>query len=154
MQETPVTILVVEDNQAHSTLIERNLRRSGIENVIVKLENGKQAIDYIYAQGDFLAKKPPCSLLMLLDLNMPVMGGIEVLKKLKNDNITKMIPIVVLTTTDSQEEIKQCYELGCNLYITKPIDPRELANVLSNVGMLIQVISYPSLSQDCINNQQ
>ena len=140
----PVTILIVEDEPAHAALIERNLKRSGILNNIVKLENGKQATDFIFGKGDYADNPHAGSLLVLLDINMPVKGGGEVLKELKRNDKTKDIPVVMLTTTDDQEEIDACYELGCNAYVVKPVEHAKFTEAIKNIGLFLSILSTPT----------
>lgn len=140
----PVSILIVEDEPAHATLIERNLKRSGITNNIVKLENGKLATDYIFCQGDYAGNVHDTPLLVLLDINMPVKNGVEVLKELKRDPKTKDIPIVMLTTTGDQMEIDACYEHGCNAYVVKPVGHVEFTEAIKSLGLFLSVMAPPT----------
>ena len=118
----PVTIAMVEDDEGHARLVERNLRRAGVRNEIVLLADGASAINFLFgSDGSGLVNKGR-PLLVLLDLNLPDMSGIDILKRLKENEHLRALPVVVLTTTDDRTEIKRCYDLGCNVYITKPID--------------------------------
>ena len=120
MQE--VAILLVEDDPGHARLIEKNLRRSNIRNDVVRVGDGQQALDYLFGEGEYVGKEHPSPLLVLLDLAMPVLDGYQVLERMKADERTKRIPVVILTTTDDAREVSRCYELGCNVYVTKPVD--------------------------------
>jgi len=143
---TPVTIIMIEDDEGHARLIERNIRRSGVHNEIVPFTNGTDAVRYLFASdGTGLAHKGR-ALLILLDLNLPDMSGIEILRRIKDDKSLKAAPVVVLTTTDDSDEIKRCYELGCNVYITKPVNYESFANAIRQLGLFFSVIQVPPAS--------
>jgi len=134
---------MVEDDEGHARLIERNIRRSGVNNEIVPFTNGTDAIRFLFgADGDGLAHKGE-ALLILLDLNLPDMTGIDILKRVKQNPYLKTAPVVVLTTTDDAVEIKRCYELGCNVYITKPVNYENFANAIRQLGLFFSVIQVP-----------
>ncbi|MBF0183919.1 MAG: response regulator [Magnetococcales bacterium] len=139
----PVTILMVEDDDGHATLIERNLRRGGINNPIIRLKNGREALDFLYARGQYAGASFPVHLLMLLDLNMPEMDGYQVIQVMKEDERLRVIPVVVLTTTDDPVEVQRCYDLGCNNFVTKPVNSLELAKTIQNMGLFIHIMSFP-----------
>ena len=137
-----IKIVMVEDDPGHARLIEKNLRRSGIANEIVAIANGQGIFDYfdqIYGEQRELEQ-----LLILLDLNLPVLDGYQVLARLKSDERTKKIPVIVLTTTDVPHEVKKCYELGCNLFISKPIQYDQFCNTIHNLGLLLSITKIPS----------
>ena len=138
-----VTILLVEDDPGHARLIEKNLRRSNINNEIVMLTDGQQAVDYLFAQGQYGGRKRPSPLLVLLDLNMPVLDGYQVLERMKASEETKRIPVVILTTTDDAREVERCYNLGCNVYITKPVDYEQFAEAIRKIGLFLSVVTIP-----------
>ena len=139
-----VTILLVEDDAGHARLIEKNLRRSGIINAIVTVGDGRQAFDYVFAEGEYAATAPPQSLLVLLDLNLPVVDGYQVLERMKADERTKSIPVVILTTTDDTREVSRCYELGCNVYVTKPVDYEQFSEAIRELGLFLSVVTVPN----------
>lgn len=141
-----VTIVIVEDDPGHTTLIKKNLRRGGLENPIITFENGQQALDYLNGRGDSSGHPPitPC-VLLLLDLNMPVMNGVELLRIIKQDNRLREIPVIILTSTDDQHEIDECYSLGCNLYVPKPVEFGRFSDAVRNLGMMIGLIAPPSI---------
>jgi len=140
---TPVTIIMIEDDEGHARLIERNIRRSGVNNAILPFTNGTDALRYLFGgDGSGLAHKGE-ALLVLLDLNLPDMTGIEILRRVKESRHLKATPVVVLTTTDDSVEIKRCYELGCNVYITKPVNYESFANAIRQLGLFFSVIQVP-----------
>ena len=139
----PVTIIMIEDDEGHARLIERNIRRSGVNNEIVPFTNGTDAVNYLFGQDSAGAQRDGKALLILLDLNLPDMTGIDILRRVKEDNDLKCAPVVVLTTTDDSHEIKRCYELGCNVYITKPVNYESFANAIRQLGLFFSVIQVP-----------
>lgn len=143
-EQQPVQILLVEDDPGHALLIEKNLRRAGIANSIVTLDNGRKAVDFLLKEGAYSNDSHEQPLLVLLDLNMPVMDGYQVLKVIKNDERTRRIPVAVLTTTDSGHEVARCYELGCNVYITKPVEYDQFSEAIRNLGLFLSIVKLPS----------
>jgi DNA-binding response OmpR family regulator len=140
---TPVTIVMIEDDEGHARLIERNIRRSGVNNEIMPFSDGTSAVNYLLGKdGSGLAHKGH-ALLILLDLNLPDMSGIEILRQVKENKYLKSTPVVVLTTTDDSQEIKRCYELGCNVYITKPVNYESFAHAIRQLGLFFSVIQVP-----------
>ena len=134
----PVKIVMIEDDEGHARLIERNIRRSGVNN-----ENGTDAIKYLFGSDGSASVHKDQALLILLDLNLPDMTGIDILKRIKETSHIKSTPVVVLTTTDDEQEIKRCYELGCNVYITKPVNYENFANAIRQLGLFFSVIKVP-----------
>ena len=140
---TPVTIVMIEDDQGHARLIERNIRRSGVNNEIMPFTDGTSAINYLFGKDGSGIQHKGHALLILLDLNLPDMTGIEILRQVKENRYLKSTPVVVLTTTDDSHEIKRCYELGCNVYITKPVNYESFANAIRQLGLFFSVIQVP-----------
>jgi len=141
--ESTFTILIVDDDEGHIELVRRNLSRIALGNPIEALHDGAQALDYIFRRGDF-ADRTGESLLILLDINMPgSVDGVEVLRQIKADHQTCKIPVIMLSTTDDPREIALCYELGCSVYITKPVDPLQFIEAIKRLGLFLQVISLP-----------
>jgi CheY-like chemotaxis protein len=135
-----VAILLVEDDAGHARLIEKNLRRSKLCNEIHTVRDGQEALDYIYGDGK-LSKLS--ALLVLLDLKLPKVDGYEVLERMKADDRTKHVPVIILTTTDDAREVARCYELGCNVYITKPVDYEQFAEAVRSLGLFLSVVTIP-----------
>ncbi len=136
-----VTIVMIEDDEGHARLIEKNIRRAGILNDIRHFTDGTAALDYLYNHQDGPALNGPA--LILLDLNLPDMTGIDILEKLKSNPHTKRSPVVVLTTTDDSREIQRCYDLGANVYITKPVNYDSFANAIRQLGLFFSVMQVP-----------
>jgi CheY-like chemotaxis protein len=136
-------ILLVEDDSGHARLIEKNLRRSNVTNDFVILGDGRQALDYLFGEGEYVDQKRSPPMLVLLDLNLPVLDGYQVLKRMKEDERTRRIPVVILTTTDDVREVTRCYELGCNVYITKPVDYEQFSEAIRTLGLFLAVVTVP-----------
>jgi len=139
-----VTILIVDDDEGHQELVRRNLVRSGITNPVASVGNGRDALDYVFHRGAHERRLGNGELLILLDINMPGLDGVEVLRQVKADPEAKKIPIIMLTTTDDPREVNRCYELGCSVYITKPVDPSAFIEAVRRLGLLISVVSMPT----------
>ena len=138
-----VSILIVEDDAGHARLIEKNLRRAKISNGITRVENGREALDFLFSEGAFEGRERPSPLLVLLDLNMPVLDGYQVLERMKADPRTQKIPVIVLTTTDDAREVTRCYELGCSVYITKPVEYESFCDSIQQLGLFMSIVTVP-----------
>ena len=136
----PVSIVMIEDDEGHATLIERNIRRAGVNNPIMPFTNGTSALEFLFGQDGTGATHAGRSLLILLDLNLPDMTGVDILTKIKCNEHLKRVPVVVLTTTDDQREIQRCYDLGANVYITKPVDYVGFAAAIRSLGLFFAVM--------------
>ncbi len=142
-EQTPVTIVMIEDDDGHARLIEKNIRRAGVNNEIKPFTTGTEALAYLLG-GDGSSKGHKGeALLILLDLNLPDMSGIDLLQKIKQSAGLHMAPVVVLTTTDDKREIQRCYDLGCNVYITKPVDYEHFAQAIRQIGLFFTVMQVP-----------
>jgi DNA-binding response OmpR family regulator len=140
MGDTAVSIIMIEDDQGHSRLIEKNIRRAGVNNELIGFSDGASALSYLLGadgSGDVSARR---QLLILLDLNLPDMSGIDILARIKGNTHLKRSPVVILTTTDDSREIQRCYDLGANVYITKPVDYDGFANAIRQLGLFFSVI--------------
>jgi CheY-like chemotaxis protein len=169
----PVTILVVDDDEGHCELIRRNLRRGGVANSVVVMHRGDAALDYLHGgsgrsggtrtnghgdaderdrqeSGEERAQAPD-RLLVLLDLNMPGgLNGLEVLRQIKSKPATRKVPVIVLTTTDDPREISRCYDLGCNVFITKPVDAQSFMDAITRLGLFVSIINLPPYQSDIV----
>jgi CheY-like chemotaxis protein len=140
----PVTIVMIEDDEGHARLIEKNIRRAGISNDIKHFTDGTSALAHLYEAPDGPALNGPA--LILLDLNLPDMSGTDILQKIKADgNPLRRTPVIVLTTTDDKVEIQRCYDLGANVYITKPVDYENFATAIRQLGLFLAVIQVPDI---------
>ncbi|MBP1179547.1 CheY-like chemotaxis protein [Methylobacterium sp. PvR107] len=139
----PVSIVMIEDDEGHARLIERNIRRAGVNNEIVPFQNGTSALEYLFGPDGSGLASARRHLLILLDLNLPDMTGLDILEKVKANPHTRRSPVVVLTTTDDSQEIQRCYDLGANVYITKPVNYDGFANAIRQLGLFFSVMEVP-----------
>lgn len=139
-----VTIVMIEDDEGHARLIERNIRRAGVTNEIMPFANGTDALNYLMGTDGTGASNARRALLVLLDLNLPDMSGVDILANLKSNNHLKRFPVVILTTTDDEREIQRCYDLGANVYITKPVNYEGFANAIRQLGLFVSVMQVPT----------
>lgn len=139
-----VTIVMIEDDEGHALLIERNIRRAGVTNNILPFKNGTEAVRFLFGPDGSGSVNSGRALLILLDLNLPDMSGVDILKRVKENEHLKLTPVVVLTTTDDEREIKRCYDLGANVYITKPVNYESFANAIRQLGLFFSVIQVPA----------
>ena len=137
----PVHIVMIEDDEGHARLIEKNIRRAGISNDLTHFLDGNSALEYLFNAPDGPALNGPA--LVLLDLNLPDMSGTDILAKIKGHEKLHRVPVVVLTTTDDKVEIQRCYDLGCNVYITKPVNYESFADAIRQLGLFLSVMQVP-----------
>lgn len=138
-----VNIILVEDDDGHATLIEKNLRRAGLANNYSRLKDGQEALDYFAGPGACDPNSTTPSCLVLLDIKMPRVDGVEVLRRMKADPRTATIPVIMLTTTDDPREVERCYQLGCNVYVTKPVEYESFLEAVKRLGLFLQVVKLP-----------
>ena len=141
-------ILLSEDDEGHAKLITSNIKRIGIKHEIVVFRNGQETLDFFYQKGVGPHREKGVSYVLLLDLNMPLVNGFEVLKQLKQDSKLKNIPVVVLSVSDDPEQIHRCYDIGCSKYVIKPVDHISFSNAIRNLGRYIHRDVMPQLGYD------
>lgn len=136
MNYNDVEILFIDDNLDDATLTLRALKKGGVINTVFHVKDGAEALDFMYCKGNFsnrnMERQPK---LILLDLKMPKVSGIEVLERLKSDGIHKTVPVVVLTSSKEDPDVKKCYELGANSYIVKPVESVSFFNTIKDLGL-------------------
>jgi len=138
-----VAIVMIEDDEGHARLIEKNIRRAGINNDIRHFVDGTSALAHLFDDPDGPRHNGPA--MVLLDLNLPDMSGTAILEKIKTDEVLHRTPVVVLTTTDDKVEIQRCYDLGCNVYITKPVNYESFSEAIRQLGLFLAVIQVPEI---------
>ncbi len=144
----PVTILFAEDDDGHAMLVERNLKRAGVINGIVRVLDGQEALDFVRCEGQFNTRVPNGPIVILLDINMPRVDGVEALRQIKSDPKTAHIPVIMLTTTDDPREVERCYRAGCNVYITKPVEYESFVEAIRRLGLFLQVVKQPFIPNE------
>lgn len=137
-------ILVAEDDDGHAELLRAGLQDSGVCNPIIRFKNGLETWDFLNGTAEKENRDLEKTYLLLLDINMPIMDGVELLQKVKSDNDLKEIPVIILSTTDDPREMETCYNYGCNMYITKPIQFDKFAQVLNRMGLCLQIVKVVS----------
>jgi CheY-like chemotaxis protein len=142
-----VVILIADDDAGHTRLIEKNLSRAGLHNPTQRFENGQQVLDFFFSNGSGARRKPDTSYLLLLDIRMPKVDGVEVLRQMKQDGELRKIPVIMLTTTDDPREVGRCHGLGCNTYIVKPVDYDKFGEAIKNLGLFISLVEVPEINQ-------
>jgi CheY-like chemotaxis protein len=138
------TILLVEDNPSDIGLTKRALERNHIANELVVAEDGQEALDYLFGTGAHAGRhvsQPPS--LVLLDLKLPGVGGLEVLRRIRGDERTRRLPVVILTSSQEEQDIAAGYDLGVNSYIRKPVDFAQFAMAIQQVGLYWLVLNQP-----------
>ncbi len=136
MENTEVEVLLVEDNPSDAELTMRALKKNNMANKIYHVKDGAEALDFLFAQGNYSSRKiENAPKVILLDLKMPKINGIEVLRVLKADVRTKKIPVVVLTSSKEDPDIKECYSLGVNSYVVKPVNFDDFLKAVSDLGL-------------------
>jgi two-component system response regulator len=138
-------ILLVEDNADDRDLTLRALEKNNIANKVVIAPDGQQALDYMYCEGAHAGRDPRAvPSVILLDLNLPKIDGLEVLRRLRAKDRTKLVPVVILTTSDEQKDIIQGYKLGCNSYVRKPIDFGQFREAVRQLGLYWLSLNVPA----------
>ena len=139
-----VDIVLIEDNPADAELTMHALRRNKVANRVQLLHDGEEALEYLFREGQFAARPasaPPK--LILLDLKLPKLDGLDVLRRLKSDERTRKIPVVILTCSNEEVDMVKSYELGVNSYIRKPVEFREFLEMVKEVGLYWLVVNQP-----------
>lgn len=143
MTTQPVTILLAEDDDGHAQLVQRNLERAGLLNGFLRVRDGQELLDCLNSRGDSHQQTLGEALVVLLDINMPRIDGVEALRQIKANPQTHRTPVIMLTTTDDPREIDRCYELGCNVYITKPVEYEGFIDAIRRLGLFLQIVQRP-----------
>lgn len=132
----PRTILLVEDNSQDEMLILRSLRKANLANRIDVVRDGQQALDYLFCQGEFAGRSPEeLPAVVLLDIGLPRLSGLEVLERLRADARTRLLPVVILTSSDEEMDRLRSYEDGANSFVRKPVDFAEFAETVARLGV-------------------
>ncbi len=140
--EQQIDILLIEDNPEEAELAIRSLKKSNLANSLVHIDDGAEALDYIFSRGKYTGNTTQSRpKLILLDLNLPKVGGLEILKQVKSDERTKMIPIVVLTSSQEQRDVIESYKLGVNSYIVKPVNFASFSQAIADLKMYWLVLN-------------
>lgn len=144
MQSSDVEILLVEDNPADAELAMHALRKRNLVNQLLWLKDGEEAMNYLFAEGPYAGRNiENHPKVMLLDLKLPKVGGIEILERIRAHESTRAMPVVVLTSSREDPDIKRCYALHCNSYVVKPVDFEKFSDAVAQLGLYWMVINQP-----------
>lgn len=141
----PVVIVMIEDDEGHARLIEKNIRRAGVTNEMVPFTTGLKALSYLLGPDASGKVHEGKHLLILLDLNLPDMTGIDILARLRESGHLRRVMVIVLTTTDDPVEIHRCYDLGANVYVAKPMQYDKFVNAIQQLGLFLSVVTVPEV---------
>lgn len=146
MKQAP-TILIVDDDEGHAILVRQNLEAAGLDNRIEHFRDGQAVLDFFFDRTGAPRHQSGDVYLVLLDIRMPKVDGIEVLRRLKADAELKKIPVIMLTTTDDQREVERCHRLGCSVYIQKPVDYDKFAEAIRRLGLFVTLLLVPPVTE-------
>ncbi len=145
--DSAFTVLIAEDDTGHASLIQKNLKRSGISNEILHFHDGEEALNFLFRRGDGPHRTDGIPYLLLLDIRMPKVDGVEVLRQVKENEELKKMPVIMLTTTDDPTEIERCHTLGCSNYISKPVDYEQFTQTIQQLGLFLRIVKIPILNE-------
>lgn len=140
-------ILIAEDDEEHFELIEKSLRHGGIRNEMLRFADGQETLDFLFVKGDGPKREHNREYLLLLDIRMPKINGVEVLEKIKQDAELKRIPVIMLTITDDPHTIERCYRLGCSMYMVKPVEYESFVDAVRKIGLFLSVVEMPQIKK-------
>ncbi len=140
-------ILIVDDDEGHAVLVRDSLQEAGLSNRIEHFPDGQAVLDFFFPRGGGPAMEKEQAYLILLDIRMPKVDGVEVLRRLKADKDLRKLPIIMLTTTEDPREVARCHDLGCNIYLQKPIDYGKFADAMRRLGMFITLLLVPPVGE-------
>ena len=144
MSKVP-TILIVDDDEGHAILTRENLLAAGFGNGIQHLRDGQAALDFFFHPGTDEVRVSGETFLVLLDIRMPKVDGVEVLRRLKGHPELRKLPVIMLTTTDDMREVERCHQLGCSVYIQKPVDFDRFSEAIRRLGVFIMLLHIPAV---------
>ncbi len=147
-----VTILIADDDDGHAGLIKRNLERGGISNPVIRFRDGQEVLDYLLCpqeSGD--CREAARAYVLLLDIRMPKLDGVEVLRRIKASPALQRLPVIMVTTTEEPHEIERCYDQGCSSYVCKPVEYDDFVNAIRQLGLFLQVVEIPQLDDNAGN---
>lgn len=144
MNELP-TILIADDDDGHAFLVEDNLRRGGVNTTFLRFSDGPELLDFLFSRKKDHTFDPARSYLLLLDIRMPKVDGVTALRQIKADAGLHKMPVIMLTTTEDPREVDRCHDLGCNVYIHKPVAYESFQNAITQLGKFVSLVKVPQL---------
>ena len=151
MAEKEVVIILAENDAGHASLIMRNLNRAGIVNQILHFKDGRETLDFLFQRGEGPKHEKGTAYILLLDIRMPKVDGVEVLQQIKQDAELRKIPVIMITTTDDPREVERCHSLGCSNYIVKPVDYDKFIEAIRQLGLFLMVVEVPKIDGEWRN---
>jgi len=147
MSKIAPVILIVDDDEGHALLVRDSLQEAGLSNQIEHFKDGQAVLDFFFHRGPgpFMKKGQPY--LTLLDIRMPKVDGVEVLRQIKADKDLHKLPVIMLTTTEDPREVERCHDLGCNVYLQKPVDYGKFAEAMRRLGLFITLLLVPPVTE-------
>ena len=139
-------ILIAEDDEGHAILMRQILELAGVPNRIEHFRDGQAVLDFLFKRGPGRMREDDATYLVLLDIRMPKVDGVEVLRRIKADATLHKLPVIMLTTTDDAREVARCHELGCNVYLQKPVDYGKFAEAMHRLGLFIMLMQMPAVN--------
>jgi CheY-like chemotaxis protein len=141
------TILIADDDDGHAFLVEDNLRRGGVNTTFLRFADGQELLDFLFGRTKEPAFDPARRYLLLLDIRMPKVDGVTALRQIKADPGLHNMPVIILTTTEDPREVDRCHELGCNVYIHKPVSYEAFQNAIAELGKFLVLLKVPQLKR-------
>ena len=138
-------ILLAEDDEGHAELIKRNLRRSGLVNEMIGFPDGQAILDFLFRMGKGPHRKGSAYYVLLLDIRLPKVDGVEVLRQIRDDKELRKLPVIMITTTDDPREIDNCHALGCSSYVVKPVNYEQFTSSIKQLGLFLMVVQVPRI---------
>ena len=142
MSEVP-TILITDDDDGHAFLIEDNLRRSGVNAPFLRFSDGQEVLDFLFGRTTEPLFEHDHPYLLLLDIRMPKVDGVAVLRQIKADANLRKLPVIMVTTTDDPREVDRCHDLGCSVYLQKPVSYDGFASAITKLGQFVELLQLP-----------
>ena len=141
------TILIADDDDGHAFLVEDNLRRGGVNTTFLRFSDGQELLDFLFGRTKNPMFDPERPYLLLLDIRMPKVDGVAALRQIKADPGLHKMPVIMLTTTEDPREVDRCHELGCNIYIHKPVSYESFQNAIAQLGKFVALLKVPQLKR-------
>lgn len=142
------TIIIADDDDGHAFLVEDNLRRGGVNTTYLRFSDGQEVLDFLFGRATTPAFRRDQPYLLLLDIRMPKVDGVSVLQQIKADSELHRLPVIILTTTEDPREVDRCHELGCNIYIHKPVSYDSFANAIAQLGKFVSLVQLPRVQRE------
>jgi CheY-like chemotaxis protein len=145
--KTAPVILIVDDDEGHALLVRNSLQEGGLKNRIEHFRDGQTVLDFFFQRGPGPFMEKGQAYLVLLDIRMPKVDGVEVLRQIKADKELHKLPVIILTTTEDPREVARCHDLGCNVYLQKPVNYEKFAEAMRRLGMFITLLLVPPVTE-------